>query len=160
MEDEDLPARIQAAVRRLIADSVLFNHAVTARVGLNSSDSQFLTLLQVHGPMTPGRLARISGLTTGTVTGVLDRLERAGFARRTRDPADRRKVVVALDEGAVAERLMPLYRGQAEWLDTVLAAYDPGELRLIAGFLERLLAGPSPAGDAFPPPGVMPPAAG
>ncbi len=130
--------RIHVGVIRLIAGIVLFNHAVAQRVGLGGSDAQFMTLLQLHGPLTPGRLAELSGLTTGTVTGVLDRLERAGFVRRTRDGGDRRKVLVELREEVVTERLAPHYRGQAERLDALLRARTPAELAVIEAFLDDL----------------------
>src|SRR3954451_7040887 len=83
------------SIRRVIATAILFSHQVAETLGLGPSDAQFMTLLEVHGPVTPGRLAELSGLRTGTVTGVLDRLEHAGFVRRDRAPGDRRKVIVS-----------------------------------------------------------------
>ncbi|MBA2575631.1 MAG: MarR family transcriptional regulator [Euzebyaceae bacterium] len=97
-----------------------------------------MTLLEVHGPLTPGQLARLSGLTTGTVTGVIDRLEHAGFVRRDRAEADRRKVVVTRQDEVIAERLAPLYGGHAEHLHAVLQRRSPEELRVIADFLTDL----------------------
>ena len=141
MDEAALRERIQYGVVRFIADAVLTNHAVAQRAGLGSSDSQFMTLLQVHGPLTPGQLAAMSGLTTGTVTGVIDRLERLGFARRERDPDDRRKVLVVLDEQAVAERVVPLYRAQGERLDALLRTRSHAELQVIHDFLDEVLAG-------------------
>src|SRR3979411_2448173 len=81
MEADELRSEISMSTLRFIADVVLHNQAVAQRVGLGGSDSQFLSLLGIHGPLTPGRLAELTGLTTGTVTGVIDRLERAGYAR-------------------------------------------------------------------------------
>lgn len=130
---------ISTDVVRFIASAVLHSHGVSQRLGLGPSDSQFLTLLQVHGPLTPGRLAELSGLTTGTVSGVLDRLERAGFTRRDPDPSDRRKVVVSRDEGALAERMVPEYAEQGVRLQAVLAERDPEELAVIARFFADLL---------------------
>src|ERR671916_44684 len=91
---DELRAAIQRSTLRFIAGVVLHNHAVAQRVGLGASDSQLISLLNLHGPLTPGRLAELTGLTTGTVTGVIDRLERAGYVRRERDAGDRRKVPV------------------------------------------------------------------
>jgi DNA-binding MarR family transcriptional regulator len=137
---DDLHAGIAGAVRRLIADAVLHNHAVAQELGLGASDAQFVGLLGQHGPLTPGRLAALSGLTTGTVTGVVDRLERAGFVRRERDAADRRKVHVVLVDAAV-QRLSAHYREHGEHLERVLAARSAEELRVIAAFLDDLLPG-------------------
>ena len=126
----------------LIARVILFNHLIAQREGLGSSDGQFLQLLRLHGPMTAGQLAAMTGLTTGSTTGVIDRLEQAGFANRTRDPHDRRKVVVVPDHEAIGTRLAPHYTGQAERLDRVLATRSVEELRVIADFLAELTSGP------------------
>ena len=135
----DHVAAVELAVRNLIANAILFNHQVAQRVGLGASDAQFMHLLQLHGPLTPGRLAELSGLTTGTVTGVLDRLEAAGFVRRERDQGDRRKVIVKLNEERVWSAMAPLYAGQAESLAAVVGSYDAEQLEVIAGFLRRLV---------------------
>jgi hypothetical protein len=127
------------SVQRMIAAAVLFNHGVAERVGLGASDSQFMTLLQVHGPLTPGRLAELSSLRTGTVTGVIDRLEQAGFVRRDRAPDDRRKVIVSLNDELVGQKIGPLYQGQAENLLAILRRYDDRDLAVIAGFLDTLV---------------------
>jgi DNA-binding MarR family transcriptional regulator len=132
-------AAIELAVRNLIASAILFNHQVAQRVGLGASDAQFMHLLQLNGALTPGRLAELSGLTTGTVTGVLDRLEGAGFVHRERDPTDRRKVIVRLDEERLWREMGPLYASQAKSLATVAGSYDADELEVIEGFLERLV---------------------
>jgi DNA-binding MarR family transcriptional regulator len=136
---EKTRADIQALLVRFIADVVLFNHAVAQNLGLGSSDAQFLTLLQVHGSLTPGQLAELTGLSSGTVTGVIDRLERAGFVHRRPDPADRRKVVVELDEAAVAQRAAPAYNEQGARLQRVLRKRSAAELRVIADFFTDLL---------------------
>ena len=132
-------AAVEMAVRNLIANAILFNHQVAQRVGLGASDAQFMHLLQLHGPLTQGRLAELSGLTTGTVTGVLDRLEATGFVRRERDESDRRKVIVKLNEERLWSAMAPLYAGQAESLAAVAGAYDAEQLEVIADFLDRLV---------------------
>lgn len=119
------------------AGVVLHNQAAAQRLGLGGSDSQFVHLLDLHGPLTPGHLAELSGLTSGTVTGVLDRLERAGFVRRDRDAGDRRKVLVSLVPEAMA-RMVEHYREHGAYLDALLARRGPDELRVIAGFLAEL----------------------
>ena len=126
------------SARRVIASAILFSHQVAERLKLGPSDAQFMTLLDVHGPLTPGRLADLTGLKTGTVTGVLDRLENAGFVRRDRDPHDRRKVIVSLDERRVADLAAPHYQGQADRMVSVLQRYDDRELAVIADFLATM----------------------
>ena len=150
MGTDDLRAAILRATLRFIAGAVLHNHAVAQRVGLGASDSQLLSLLNVHGPLTPGRLAQMTGLTSGTVTGVIDRLERNGFVRRERDATDRRKVVVT----PVPEAMTVLgehYRAHGEQLAAVLATRDAAQLRVIADFLTDL-TDPEAGALVAPPP--------
>jgi DNA-binding MarR family transcriptional regulator len=139
-ERDELEAGIVDATRRMIAGAVLFSHQVAEQLKLGPSDSQFMTLLDVHGPLTPGRLAELTGLKTGTVTGVLDRLEDSGLVRRDRDPHDRRKVIVSANEAAIAERVAPHYAGQAEKMVSVLGRYDDTQLALIADFMRSVTA--------------------
>jgi DNA-binding MarR family transcriptional regulator len=132
---EELAAEIQQRMVRLIAEVVLFNHAVSAKVGLGASDSQFMTLLQTYGPLTPRQLTEHTGLTSGTVTGVIDRLETQGLVTRRPDPNDRRKVVVTPSAEAIQEKLVPLYAEQGAKMHAVLATRSVDELRTISAFL-------------------------
>ncbi|TDD61000.1 MarR family transcriptional regulator [Kribbella antibiotica] len=125
---------------RFIADVILFNHSVSAKLGLGASDSQFMTLLQTHGPLTPRQLAEYSGLTSGTVTGVLDRLEAHGFVTRSPDRADRRKVVVTASTEAIQKTFMPMYVEQGARMQAVLATRTDEELRTILAFLTDSVA--------------------
>ena len=136
--EAELADQVQSQLIAMIAQVVLFNHAVSASLGLGASDSQFLTLLQTRGAMTPGQLAEASGLTSGTVTGVIDRLEKAKLVRRKRDDGDRRKVFVVLAADAV-DRLAPIYAGQGAMLQRVLADRTPAELEVIRRFLGDLV---------------------
>lgn len=141
---DELREQIQAILIQFIGQVIIFNHVVATREGLNSSDAQFLTLLQVHGPMTPGHLAAMTGFTTGATTGVIDRLEHVGLVRRTRDERDRRKVIVTRQPDVINARLAPHYEGQARRLADVLRTRSTDELRAIAGFLSDLMADPDP----------------
>ena len=82
------------ALRRLIAQSIAMHEVVAASLGINATDLRCLELLSANPGITPSRLAELSGLTSGAVTGVLDRLEAAGFVRRESDPEDRRRIIV------------------------------------------------------------------
>ncbi len=139
MVGDELRAEITSGVLRVIASAVLHNHVVAQRMGLGASDSQFLTLLDLHGPLTPGRLAELTNLSTGTVTGVIDRLEKVGFVHRTRDSADRRKVLVTRAPDALIS-MAPHYREQGEHLAAVLRDRDDDDLRVIAAFLTDLVS--------------------
>ena len=91
------------ALRRLINESIGTHEVVAASLGLNPTDLRCLQLAGSEPEMTPTHLAELSNLTSGAVTGVLDRLERAGFVRRESDPVDRRRVLVRVDPDRSAE---------------------------------------------------------
>ena len=74
----------------------LMGQAAADRIGINATDLNCLNILSFSGHMTAGELARATGLTTASITGVVDRLEEAGYVTRERDPQDRRRVVVSL----------------------------------------------------------------
>src|SRR4051794_527969 len=96
-------AAIRASMRELGLQLSLLNRQVGARLRLKDVDLETLDLVNRHGPLGPGELARRMGLHPATVTGVLDRLERAGWAVRERDPSDRRAVVVKAVDDRAAE---------------------------------------------------------
>src|SRR5947207_2197662 len=91
-----LVAALNAAAREASGLGVLLSETVARALGLNPTDLECLDVIARRERATAGDLASATGLTTGAVTGVIDRLERAGFAHRERDAADRRKVYVRL----------------------------------------------------------------
>ena len=116
------------------------NLEVAEAVGLSPSDLGCLCLLLLHGPSPAGRLAELTGLTTGAVTGVIDRLERAGFAQRALDPSDRRKVIVKPDEEKVEQELLPHFAQlNRATKPSFYKAYSEAELAAIGDFLSRLV---------------------
>jgi DNA-binding MarR family transcriptional regulator len=133
----DIHARIQELLVRTIANVVVFNAQVADQLGLGVSDMQFMTYLMQEGPLSPGRLSELSGLKSGSVTGVIDRLEHAGYVHRERDETDRRKVRVVLNQERLQSAGSP-YAGQAANLRKVLDTFTADELPVIATFLERL----------------------
>src|SRR5688572_7357764 len=99
MEPEVLE-RFTWYMREHSALTVMFHARVAEQMGLSATDEKCLDLaMRAEGPLTAGRIAELSGLSTGAVTGVIDRLERAGYVRRVRDPHDRRKVLVEVTVG-------------------------------------------------------------
>jgi DNA-binding MarR family transcriptional regulator len=129
----ELISALNAVIRDVSGQSVFYSQAVAKRLGINSTDLECLDHV-ARGPVTPGALAEATGLTTGAITGVIDRLERVGFARRDRDPDDRRKILVqALP--AVEERVLPLFEPMERLAMAALSRYRDDELALLVGFL-------------------------
>src|SRR5580704_17846553 len=79
------------ALRRVGSIMQLLGQVSAERIGINATDLNCLNIVALTGPMTAGDLAKATGLTTASITGVLDRLEEGGFVRRVRDPHDRRR---------------------------------------------------------------------
>ncbi|MGO9791191.1 MAG: MarR family transcriptional regulator, partial [Solirubrobacteraceae bacterium] len=99
-EREDLLNELSTAVRRDQRATVAVNEAANDLLGINGTDGRCLDILAQHGSLSAGELAREAQLTTGGLTAVIDRLARAGYARRLADPGDRRKVLVEITDRA------------------------------------------------------------
>jgi DNA-binding MarR family transcriptional regulator len=132
----EIVAALNRALREVSGQGVIYSHAVAGKIGLAASDLECLDVVVMGGAVTAGALARATGLTSGAITGVIDRLERAGFARREDDPADRRKVLVRAEPAAL-QRFEPLYGPMAQGVERVMAAYDDDQLALLLDFLGR-----------------------
>ncbi len=133
-------AALDLALRETTGQSILFSQAVAERAGMNSTDLEALDILARLGPITAGRLAELTGLTTGAVTGLIDRLERRGYARREANPADRRSVVVRPVMENAERDLGPSYAAMARAMDELMARYSDAELAVILDFVQRSAA--------------------
>ncbi len=131
-----LTASIKQSLRALSIQLSLLNHQVGAHLGLNDVDLDCLDLIARYGPLSPSALAQRSGLHPATMTGILDRLERAGWVARERDPSDRRAVVVRALRNRNPE-LMRLYSGMSSSMNDICAGYGDAELEVLADFLRR-----------------------
>jgi DNA-binding MarR family transcriptional regulator len=138
LKRKDLLERLSYQLgRELSARTIMFHSVMAEKMGLSITEHKALDLLSRQGPITAGQLAEVTGLTTGAITGMVDRLEKGGFVRRVPDPHDRRKVrietVVEKYEamGSVFESL-----GQA--MNDLLKSYDDKELAVIYDFMSRL----------------------
>jgi DNA-binding MarR family transcriptional regulator len=122
--------------RRMSTRSVLLHAAVADKLGLNPSDHKCADVLREQpGPITAGRLAELTGLSTGAITGVLDRLERAGFVARDQDPNDRRRVVIRCTPERAPD-LRPLFMPLRDGTIASCSRYTDRELRLILDFMQ------------------------
>jgi DNA-binding MarR family transcriptional regulator len=134
----ELSAALLVAGRSLGNSSSMLLNACAERLGLHSTDWGCVLLLNeaLPTPLTAGQLAELTGLTTGAVTGVLDRLENAGYVRRERDPADRRRVIVRLVPEEMA-RIQPMFDGMIADMIAMHRDYSDDELAVIVEMLTR-----------------------
>jgi DNA-binding MarR family transcriptional regulator len=136
---EEAVRELKLNLRHFVVELLVSNFEAIDDVGLNPTDLGSLCLLLLHGPAPAGRLAELTGLTTGAVTGVIDRLEKGGFVRREVDAADRRKVIVVPDPARVDRDLFPHFPGlQRARPATFYDDFSVTELELITKFLSRL----------------------
>lgn len=127
---------LEHAVRRSSAQGVIFGQTVANVAGISNSDLECLDFLNLEGRVTAGRLAEVTGLTTGAITGVVDRLEQAGLVRRERDAADRRKVFIAIVPENVA-KIGKFYEHMQRAMQNVFGTYTDAELRLLLRFANQ-----------------------
>jgi DNA-binding MarR family transcriptional regulator len=133
--DADLE-RLAQLTRRHSTATVLYHHAIAERLGLGPSDHKCLDLLLQHGELTGSQLAAMTGLTTGAVTGVVNRLESANFLRRRPDPADgRRQLLKPVPEGV--EEVAAVFAENGPALDRLTAGLSPDQVDAVLTFLAR-----------------------
>jgi DNA-binding MarR family transcriptional regulator len=123
-------------VRRSQNATDRFDQAVADAMGLNRTDMRCLDVIDREGPVPAGRLAEETGLTTGAITTVLDRLERAGYARRRADPSDRRRVLVELTP-AVGEQAPSFWAPHVALSEQLYHRYTRAQLELLLEFVRE-----------------------
>ena len=137
MAELSLPGQVVGSLRALSTEMDRLDQAAADRYGLNRTDMQALDILGRSGPLAPTALARQLGFTTGGVTTVLDRLEKAGYIRRRPDPGDRRRQVVETTE-ATASRDKEVFGDLIRVTSDLLADYTEDRLLVIRDFLDRV----------------------
>src|SRR5919204_5922500 len=108
MEREEIIQAIIDKRREMSTKTIMFHQAVADTLGLHITDHKCLDLIRQYGAMPAGRLGELTGLTTGAVTGIIDRLEKAGYVRRANDPKDRRRTIVEPTRNKRLERKLEL----------------------------------------------------
>ncbi len=115
-----------------------FFRVAAARIGMTVTDMQVIESLAASGPMTAGQLADLTGLTTGAITGMLNRLEEAGLVRRERDPDDGRRVIVRLASGNDDMRqINSIFDSAGKAWGEIASRYDDEQIAFLLDFLKR-----------------------
>lgn len=137
---DNIPRLIQKLVfagREYAGRSLMFHQAVADRMGVNATDFKCLDLARGAREMTPTKLAELTGLTTGSITAVLDRLEAAGYVRRIHDQDDRRKVKIEFNADQVLPKLEPVFASLSTAMaEAVGTRYTRDDLTAILDFIE------------------------
>jgi DNA-binding MarR family transcriptional regulator len=143
MSREELIRAIIDKYREMSTETIIFHQGVADVLGVHITDHKCLDLIYRFGAMPAGRLGELTGLTTGAVTGMIDRLEEAGYVRRINDPKDRRRTIVEPTGNRKLERkiemiFMPLHKR----MHKLLSSYSDSELASLldatTAFIEQI----------------------
>ena len=135
---KQLLEELALAGRAMSAATVMFHTTVAARQRLSATEEKALDLLERFGPLTAGELSKRSGLAPASVTGLINRLERKGFARRIAHPSDRRSILVEVDAERVYAAMAPLFTDWVGSLQELYTGYTDEQLELILHFLTEV----------------------
>jgi DNA-binding MarR family transcriptional regulator len=134
---------IQAIIekrREMSTETIMFHQAVADQLGLHITDHKCLDLIRHYGAMPAGKLAELTGLTTGAVTGIIDRLEEAGYVRRENDPKDRRRTIIEPTRNKKWERKIEvIFTPLHERMHKLLSSYSDSELAFLLDVLTKTL---------------------
>jgi len=136
---EKLVYDLMIGVRKLTRSSLMLQYAIAEKMKLNATDAECIDFLMDMGPSTAGDLAKATRLTTGAITNVIDRLERAGFVKREMDPKDRRKIIISFIPKK-NEKSKRYYDEMAADVYKLLSGYNESKLRSILQYSESLTA--------------------
>ena len=125
----------------LATATIAFHEVVARRLGMTAAERKCLGVLGKLGTCTPGQLAEATGLTTGAITGIVDRLEQVGYLQRQANPNDRRSILLRPLRSREIKRLtQPVFQSLGVAMADLAAKYTPRELDLILGYLTRTTA--------------------
>jgi DNA-binding MarR family transcriptional regulator len=140
MNRQDIIQAINQKFREISTETIMFHQAVADVLGLHITDHKGLDIIYRYGPMPAGRLAELTGLTTGAVTGIIDRLEKAGYVRRLNDPKDRRRTIVEPTRNKKLERkLEDIFTPLSMRMHQLLSSYSDNELAFLFDILSKSL---------------------
>lgn len=128
---------LEKAVRRLGWNTVQFHWTQAGKLGLSATDSLAMSYLSETGPIPAGRLAELAEVTTGAVTGIVDRLENAGLVTRQIDPEDRRRVLVVPAASGNGREAWRLFDPLAKQFRALVRGYGEDEIEVILDFVSR-----------------------
>jgi DNA-binding MarR family transcriptional regulator len=127
--------------RDLATAVIAFHEAAARRLGMTAAERKCAGLIAELGETTPKELAQMTGLTTGAITGIVDRLERAGYAQREDNPKDRRSVLIQpRNVERLAKVSRPIFAALTEAMTALNAPYSPEQRALILNHLEDTIA--------------------
>jgi len=136
---EELMGELSQSVQRSGTLTVIHTNAIADKIGLSATEFEAVDIITNNQPVSAGQLATFCGLTTGAVTGLVDRLERAGFVRRKSDPEDRRRVLLEhVQVPQIESKVRQLYQPIAIAYESLLSKYTPEQLEFLLEYTNTL----------------------
>ncbi|CAH0122357.1 hypothetical protein PAE9249_04907 [Paenibacillus sp. CECT 9249] len=117
--------------------TIMIHQGIATKLGLNETDHKSLDIIGKNQPMTAGELSEYTGLSTGAVTGVLNRLEKIGYICRGEDPADKRRVIISINQAKLEEKIPIVLENLTTQTRKILSIYSDEELQFIIDFYIR-----------------------
>src|ERR687892_137086 len=140
MANEELIQNIIDKFREISTEAVMFHQAVADELGLYITDHKCMDIIHRFGAMPAGRLGEMTGLTTGAITGMIDRLEKAGYVRRANDPKDRRKTIVEpIRNKKLEKKIEKIFTPLHERMYRFLSSYAGGDLSFLIDVMTKLI---------------------
>lgn len=134
MKTDDLLQQFRTASRQYSDASIFMHEAIARKAGLTGSDHKYLGLILQHKELTAGDLSKLTGLTTGAVTGLIDRLEKKRLLKRKFSKEDRRKVIIVPHEENAMKLLLPLFVELQQKTTALMATFSTSEIETIARY--------------------------
>ena len=136
---KELIEELNQSMQRSGTLTVLHTNAVADKIGLSATEFESMDIISRHQPMSAGNLARYCGLTTGAITGIVDRLERAGLVRRMRDPHDRRRVFLKpVEDEEKSRRVRELYCPMGQAFERVMQKCTPEQIEFLISVHDQM----------------------
>lgn len=133
----DLLQQFRLASRQYSDASIFMHEAIARKAGLASSDHKYLGLILQHKELTAGELSKLTGLTTGAVTGLIDRLEKKKLLKRKFSRDDRRKVIIVPDEENAMKLLQPLFEELQQKTTVLITSFSSSEMESIKRYFSE-----------------------
>lgn len=137
--DQDLVTQIRRLSQQYAYTSIQLHEAVAHKAGLSGTDHKYLGFLLQQGAMTAGKLAELTGLTTGAITGLVDRLEQKKLVKRQLAGDDRRKVLIVPDTKKIMAILQPLYKDFRSETEVLLASFSAKETKVLETYFRQAI---------------------
>jgi DNA-binding MarR family transcriptional regulator len=138
--DKDTVTAIRRLSQQYAYTSIQMHEAIAQKAGFTGTDHKYLGFFLQKGPLTAGELAQLTGLTTGAVTGLIDRFEKKKLVKREFAADDRRKVIIVPNTKKIMALMVPLYKDFRSRSEKLLASFADKELKVIESYFVQAIA--------------------